>query len=133
MRKLVNYTYDRRKDKYTLLEANFVLADEPNAVLDTNLDIDEPLIVPSVNRFGTVVPTVVDRKTYEERHKKFRFNQVDESGKLEESVNGSIEVYLPRDTDVSKLRHINGQVVLIEEEENEDKNEKPIEKDKKEN
>lgn len=110
-RVLVNYTYNKSKDEYKIMDYSCgVFADIEVAVLDTNLDIKEPLVVPIQG-----VMTVVDRKSYEEIHKRFVFS-VNEHGKVEENEKGDIVVWLPKNTDVSKLRVVNNQLVLIKEE-----------------
>ena len=109
-RVLVNYIYHKDTDTYEILRGSYVFADVSVAVLDTNFDIKKPLVV---NIKGN--PTIVDRQTYEQANKKFRL-EANENGKVFESKNGS-EVWLPKDTDISKLRIVNGQLVLVDNEE----------------
>jgi hypothetical protein len=105
---LVNYNYNKSKDKYTLLDSGVVFADLPVAVLESEQEIIEPLIVPIK---GTM--TVVEKEPYTTIHKKFKL-ALDNKGNVVESENG-MEIWLPRKTDISKLAYINGQLVMKEE------------------
>ena len=118
---LVNYIYNKSKDEFKILEADCVYADQKVAVLETEEKINRPLVVPIKNQ-----ATVVDRDRYEAINKKF-YLVADEKGNIFENENGA-EVWLPKDTDLSKLRLINGQLVMVENEEK--KEEEPI-KEKK--
>lgn len=104
---LVNYIYNKQKDEYKLLEPDCVYADQKVAVLETEEIINRPLVVPIGNNM-----TVVDRDKYESVHKRFYF-LADENGIIYEDPNGT-EVWLPKDTDVSKLRYINNRIVMVE-------------------
>lgn len=108
---LVNYIYNKKKDEYKLMDESMVFAEMPIAVMDTDEVINEPLIV-----LKDGVMTVTDRKTYEINHKKFKLT-ANEFGKVVEDPNGVLEAWLPKDTDVSKLRLINNTLVLVENEE----------------
>lgn len=107
---LVNWIYNKSKDEYKILEPDCVYADQKVAVLETEEKIDRPLVVPIRNNM-----TVVDRDRYEAIHKKF-YLLADEKGNVFEDASGK-EVWLPKDTDISKLRIINGQLVMIPDEE----------------
>ena len=106
---LVNYIYNKAKDEFKVLEPDCVYADQKVAVLETEDIINKPLVVPIQNVF-----TVVDREQYELAHKKFRL-VADDKGNVSEHPGGA-EVWLPKDTDVSKLKVINGQLVKVEDE-----------------
>lgn len=123
---LVNYIYNKAKDEFKVLDSDCVYADQKVAVLETEAIINKPLVVPIQN-----VLTVVDREEYEKVNKKFHL-VADKEGKVSEHPNGA-EVWLPKDTDVSKLRLVKGQLVLVEDEPKQEpkKEEKP--KAKKEN
>ena len=103
---LVNYIYNKQKDEYKLLEPDCVYADQKVAILETEEIINRPLVVPIGNSM-----TVVDRDKYESVHKRFYF-LADENGVIYEDPNGA-EVWLPKDTDVSKLRYINNRIVMV--------------------
>lgn len=105
---LVNYTYNKSKDEYKILSGDVVFADMKVAVLETENEINIPLVVPINNQM-----TVVDRASYELVHKQFHLIS-DEKGIVSEHPNG-MGIWLPKDTDVSKLRFLNGQLVLVEE------------------
>ena len=118
---LVNYTYNKAKDEYKILDYTCgVLADMKVAILELEEDIDEPLVVPIDDMM-----TVVDRSKYELTHKKFCL-VADETGKVIEHPKGKV-FWFPKDTDISKLRVINGQVVMVEEDPVEETDEQPIE------
>lgn len=106
---LVNFIYNKQKDEFKVLEPDCVYADQKVAVLETEDIINKPLIVPVRN-----VLTVVDRESYEKVHKKF-YLIADDKGNVIEHPNGA-EIWLPKDTDVSKLRFINNQLVKVEDE-----------------
>lgn len=108
---LVNYIYNKNKDEYKLMDESMVFAEMPLAVMDTDEVINEPLVV-----LKDGVVTVTDRKIYEIDHKKFKLT-ANEFGKVVEDPNGVLEAWLPKDTDVSKLRLINNTLVLVENEE----------------
>ena len=122
-RVLVNFIYNKAKDEYKVLDQGCVYADQKVAVLETEELINEPLVVP-IN--GAM--TVVDRKRYETLHKKFHL-VADKDGNISENENGA-EIWLPKDTDISKLRFINNQLVKVEDEpqQEEPKLKKPKEK-----
>ena len=109
---LVNYLYHKEKDEFEIQKGPYVFADMKVAVLETEDDVRVPLVVPIQN-----VMTVVDRSVYEQTNKKF-YLAADEDGKVLEHPNG-VEIWLPKDTDISKLRFINGRLVMVQPEENE--------------
>lgn len=118
---LVNYTYNKAKDEYKILDYTCgVLADINVAILELEEDIDEPLVVPIAGMM-----TVVDRARYEFTHRKFCL-VADETGKVMEHPEGKV-FWFPKDTDVSKLRLINGHIVMIEEDPVEETDEHSIE------
>lgn len=117
---LVNYIYNKAKDEYKILDPDCVYADQQVAVLETEEEIKRPLIVP-IN--GT--PTIVDRDRYEAVNKKF-YLVADDKGIVSENPNGT-EIWLPRDTDVSKLRFLNGQLVMVADEPEKEQKETPKE------
>ena len=117
---LVNFIYNKAKDEYKVLEPDCVYADQKVAVLETEEIINKPLVVPMNN-----IMVVVDKEKYEAIHKKFHLI-ADEKGNVSEHPNG-VEVWLPKDTDVSKLKVINGQLVKVE---GEPKQEEPKKEEK---
>ena len=116
---LVNYIYNKTKDQFKILDQGCVLADQKVAVLETEEQIGEPLVVP-IND----VMTIVDRKRYELLNKKYKLS-ANNNSEVVEDENG-VEVWLPRETDISKLRYIHGRLVMITEEDK--KEEKPSKK-----
>lgn len=106
---LVNYIYNKARDEYKILEPDCVYADQKVAILETEEEINRPLVVPIR---GNMV--VVDRNKYEAVNRKF-YLSADKEGNVREDPNGA-EIWLPRDTDVSKLRYINNQLVLVQDE-----------------
>ncbi len=118
---LVNYTYNKAKDEYKILDYTCgVLADMKVAILELEEDINEPLVVPINDMM-----TVVDRASYELTHRKFCL-VADETGDVIEHPKGKV-FWFPKDTDVSKLRLINGRIVMVEEDPVEETDEHPIE------
>ena len=105
---LINYKHDKKTDTYTLLKNDVVYADLPIAEMNMYEDFDEPLVVPINKKM-----TVVEKSEYTKRNKQFVIS-ADENGNIIESQNG-VAVWLPIDTDISKLRIINGQLVMISE------------------
>lgn len=109
---LVNYKYNKKTDTYTLIEDDVVFADMPVAIMEMGTDYDDILVVP-INGQNTVV----DKDEYLAIHKNFKLS-VNEDGTVREDVTGT-PVWLPKDTDITKLRFINGQLVLVSEEDKE--------------
>lgn len=108
-RVLINFIYRRAEDEYKLGNPDLVFFDQQVAVLETEDDIKRPLVVPIRGML-----TVVDRDRFEQVHKKF-YLVADEQGNVQEAPNGA-PTWLPKDTDVSKLRYINNQLVKVEDE-----------------
>lgn len=109
---LVNYKYNKKTDTYSLLEGEVVFADMPVAVMDMGAEYESVLIVPMNN-----VNTVVDKEEYLKHNKLFKLSVADSEGTVVEDPNGAA-IYLPIETDISKLKFINGQLVMVDEEEN---------------
>lgn len=105
---LINYKYNKKTDTYTLCKNDVVYADLPIAEIDMYDDIEEPLVVPIKNKM-----TVVEKSEYTKHNKQFVI-AVDKEGNIIEDQNG-VAVWLPIDTDLSKLRFINGQLVMVSE------------------
>lgn len=101
---LVNYIYNRSKNTYELLNKKHVLADVDFAILETEQNIKTPLVVAIEGK-----PTVVDKDEYSKNNKEFKLKVVDENVVVE--ATDGVAVWLPKDTDVSRLRIINGQLV----------------------
>jgi hypothetical protein len=93
------------------------------AVLETEAPIRIPLVVPIKG-----ILTVVDRQSYEQYNKKYYLSS-DKDGNVFEDPNGN-EIWLPKNTDISKLKVVNNQLVFVENDDNAPK-EKP-KKSKKE-
>lgn len=104
---LVNYIEDKSTNTFTLLPRTCVLATEKVAILNTEIVIKTPLIVPIKGRM-----TVVDKDAYEAIHKQFCL-KVNKDGTLTEDPTG-MKVWLPKDTNVSDLRIVDGELVKIE-------------------
>ena len=104
--------YKRLKDgSYKIYyDQQYVFADMPVCMADMDIEYEEPIVVNIKGQY-----LVVEKSEYEKVHKLFRFKIVD-GDKVVEDKDG-FEMYLPKDTDISKLRYINNQIVLIQEEE----------------
>lgn len=109
---LVNWFYNEQKDEYIILDKNSVVyADMDVAVLNTNETIGRALIVPIRGE-----NVVVDREKYESLYKFLRY-RVDKDGNVIEDPKSENATWIPRNTDISKLKIVNGMLVLLEEEE----------------
>ena len=119
---LINYTYNKKNDKFTLLENNeYVFADMPIAEMELGQEFEgDVLIVPINERM-----TVVDKEEYLKINKLFNLAINEDGEHLHEDPKGKISLYLPKDTPVERLVIKNGQLLLEEQEEV--KNEEPIE------
>lgn len=106
---LVNYKYNKKTDTYTVLDNSVVYADMPVAIMDMHVDYEEILVVPINNQ-----NTVVDKNEYLQKHKLFKL-KLNEDGSVLEDAKGT-PIWLPKDTDISKLKYLNGQLVLVSEE-----------------
>ena len=104
---LVNYVYNKNNDIYSLVNSDFVFVDLPIAVMDINASYRSILVVP-INGQNTVV----DKDEYLSKNKLFKL-VADKDGNIREDQNG-VPTYLPKDTDLTKLMYINGQLVLVE-------------------
>ena len=122
---LVNYIYNKAKDEYKILDPDCVYADQQVSVLETEDEIKRPLIVPIRGML-----TVVDRDRFEQVHKKF-YLVADEKGNVMENPNGT-ERWLPKDTDVSKLKVVNGQLVMVQDDLTQQEQKPEQEKEQKE-
>ena len=109
---LINYKYNKKTDTYTLLSNEYVFADMPVAEMEMQADYDDILVVPINNRM-----TVVDKSEYMKTNKQFSL-AVNPDGTVREDQNGQL-VWLPKNTDISKLRFFNGQLVLVSDKETE--------------
>lgn len=106
-RVLINFIYRKAEDEYKLGNPDLVFADQQVAVLETEDDIKRPLVVPIRGML-----TVVDRDRFEQVHRRF-YLVADKDGNVQEAPNGA-PTWLPKDTDVSKLRYINNQLVMVQ-------------------
>lgn len=104
---LVNYTYNKKNDSYTLLNSDVVFADMPIAIMEMGAEYDEILVVSIQNQ-----NTIVDKAEYLSLNKQFKL-AVNEDGTVVESEDGT-SIWLPKNTDVTKLRIVNGQLCLVE-------------------
>lgn len=107
---LVNYRYNKKTDTYSLLNTDVVFADMPVAIMDMGAEYDEVLIVPINNQ-----NTVVDKNEYLKVNKQFKLS-ANEDGSVKEDING-IKLWLPKDTDITRLRVVNNQLMLVTEDE----------------
>ena len=122
---LVNYVYNKEKDEFIIQrDAPYVFADMKVAILETEASIKIPLVVPIQGAM-----TVVDKTSYEQVNKKFCLI-ADDKGNVLEDPRGT-EIWLPKNTDLSKLKVVDGRLVLVEPEV-ENKEEKPNKAKKKE-
>lgn len=104
---LVNYNYNKKEDKYTLSNYDVVFADMPLAIMNMGEEYDEILVVPVNN-----AKVVVDKKEFLKTNKAFYL--VSDGELVKEDKKNGVLVYLPKDTDISKLRYIQNQIVMVE-------------------
>lgn len=104
---LVNFKYNKKKDEYSLLNSDVVYADMPIALMELGAEFEEVLIVPISGQ-----ATVVEKSEFLAKNKQF-FLVADGEMILENKEQGKA-VWLPKDTDISQLRYINGQIVKVE-------------------
>lgn len=106
----INYKYNKRKDKFTLLDPSKVFVDLPVAELDLSMDIDldndEILVVPIDNK-----AVVVLKEEYLSVHKLVKI-KIDGENVIEDP--DGTPMYFPKDTDISKLKYIQGNIVMPE-------------------
>ena len=110
-----NFFYEANTDRYHIMNNPYVLATEPVAILDTNIKVEEPLVVE--DDFGLC--HIFDRKSYEETHRRF-FLRVNEDGTLVEAKPGEKFHFFKwhtKETDVSKLRFDGKRIFMIDTEE----------------
>lgn len=105
---LVNYKLDKKTNTYKVLENDVVYADMPIAVMDMYAEYDDILVVPINNMM-----TVVDKVEYLKANKQFRLTANEDGSVVEDNEKGT-PIWLPRNTDLSKLKVVNGQLVLVE-------------------
>lgn len=110
---LVNVKQNKKTGAWSVLPyENGVFADMKVAVMDMNMDCDDIIVVP-VNR----VNHVFDREDFLSKNQLFTFRI---TGDLVEVVDANekgpniMSTYLPIDTDVSTLRYIQGQLVMVD-------------------
>ena len=115
---LINYTYNKKNDKYSLLLNNeYVFADMPIAEMELGQEFAGDILVVPMNDKATVV----DKEEYLAVNKLFHLAINEDGEHLHEDPNGKISLYLPKDTPVDRLVIKNGQLLL------EELNEVPVE------
>lgn len=123
MKIFVNYVYDATTNKFQIVNfGGVVLATEKVAIRDTEIKIKEPLVVEVENSF----PIVVDRESYEKNHRVFNLKENDD-GTFDEVDENEAEIrcWFTKDTDVKKLKRINGRIAMVDfEKRNQEKRDK---------
>lgn len=104
---LVNFKYNKKKNEYSLFDTDVVYADMPIALMELGAEYEEVLIVPIGGQ-----ATVVEKSEFLARNKQF-FLVADGEMILEDKERGT-PVWLPKDTDITELRYINGQILKVE-------------------
>lgn len=104
---LVNFKYNKKKDEYSLFDNDVVYADMPIALMELGAEYEEVLIVPIGGQ-----ATVVEKSDFLARNKQF-FLVADGEMILEDKERGT-PVWLPKDTNITELRYINGQILKVE-------------------
>ena len=101
---LVNYNYNKAKDRYSILDNEYVFADLPVAVMDSEKEYHEPM---AVNLDG--LTTIVEKSEFLSKNRLFKL-ALDKDQNIIESEDG-VDFYLPIGTDLSKLEYVNGRIV----------------------
>lgn len=109
---LVNVKYNKKNSEWSVLPyERGVFADMPIALMDMDAEYDSIIVVP-INK----VNHVFDKEEFLSKNKFFSFviegENVREAEKDEEV---HLAMWLPIDTDISKLRYIQNQLVMVEE------------------
>lgn len=109
---LVNVKQNKRTGEWSVLPfENGVFADMPIALMDMGADYDEVIVVP-INKMNHVF----DKADFLSRNKLFSF--VIEEENVREAAEGEeshLAMWLPINTDISKLRYIQNQLVMVDE------------------
>lgn len=115
---LVNY---RIQSDNTLALKNYgvVFADMPIAIAEYDFEYREPVLANA----GLKYPIVIEKEELmnqlkakpKPELKKFKFKINEDTTVKETTGKADVTIELPKDTDVSKLRYINNQIVLMEE------------------
>ncbi len=109
---LVNVKYNKKNNEWSVLPfENGVFADMPIALMDMGAEYDSIIVVP-INK----VNHVFDKEEFLSKNKFFSF--VVDGENVREAVEGEeahLAMWLPIDTDISKLRYIQNQLVMVEE------------------
>jgi hypothetical protein len=97
-----------------------VFYDMPIAIADYDYDYEEPVLANA----GLNYPIVLEKAELlkqlkgKQELKKFKFKVNEDTTVKETTGKADVTVELPKDTDISKLRYINNQIVLLDEEVN---------------
>lgn len=105
---IVNYI---TKNDKTKVHKSPVWADLPIALCNLYDEFKDPLVVPT----GGAIPLIVEKEEYLKTRRKFCLD-INEDGTLKEVPEQAAKFvfYYPKNTDVSKLRYINGEIVMEE-------------------
>jgi hypothetical protein len=114
---LVNYRI-KKDNTLELKDYNCVFADMPMAIAEYDYHYDQPVLVNAGQKFPLVVEKeeLLKQLKVKENLKQFKFKVNPDQTVTETEENPDVTVELPKDTDVSKLRYINKQIVLFDEE-----------------
>lgn len=104
---LVNFKYNKKKDEYSLFDTDVVYADMPIALMELGAEYEEVLIVPINGQ-----ATVVEKGEFLARNKQFHL--VADGEMIVEDKERGTPVWLPKDTNLTELRYINGQILKVE-------------------
>ena len=109
---LVNVKLNKKNGEWSVLPyERGVFADMPIALMDMDAEYDSVIVVP-INK----VNHVFDKEEFLSKNKMYNF--VIEGEIVREAVEGETEnilsTFLPINTDISKLRYIQNQLVMVE-------------------
>jgi hypothetical protein len=120
---LLNFKVSKKTGQITLKYDEPVFADLPICVADYDVEYTTPVVVNIPNQIPVVMEkehydALVNKATLKEHEKLFVF-KLNDDGTLVEDPEGDIKRVLPKDTDISKLKFVNGEVVWLDEKEGE--------------
>lgn len=120
---LLNFKVSKKTGQITLKYDEPVFADLPICVADYDVEYTAPVIV----NIPDQIPIVMEKEHYNalvtnaslKEHEKMFVFKLNDDGTLVEDPEGDIKRVLPKDTDISKLKFVNGEVVWLDEKEGE--------------
>lgn len=114
---LINYKI-KRDNTLEIKNYGAIFSDMPIAIADYDYDYEDPVLANA----GLNYPIVMEKAELlkqlkgKQELKKFKFKVNEDTTVKETTGKADVTVELPKDTDISKLRYMNEQIVLLDEE-----------------